>query len=88
MAARETRIDLRATVEAKQTIESAAQFLGTTTSAFVLESAMEKAVLILQRANTIQLDEEESRQFLDVLDNPPEPNEHLIKLLAKHKDIK
>ncbi len=82
---RTARLDIRTTEEAKAAIENAAEYLGTTTSAFVLETVMEKATHILQLAQTIQLNAEEQRRFLSLLENPPEPNEKLKALFEKHR---
>ena len=82
------RLDIRTTEEAKATIDDAAKFLGTTTSAFVLKTVMEKAILILQQAQSIQLNTKEQRRFLELLENPPEPNENLKRLFKKHQKRK
>jgi len=79
------RLDIRTTEEAKVVIENAAKYLGTTTSAFVLETVMEKAIRTLQQAQNIQLNAEKHRRFLSVLENPPEPNKNLKRLFKKHK---
>ena len=85
MSARIARVDIRTTEAAKATLESAADYLGTTTSAFILKSAMEKATLVLQQAQTIQLTAKEQRRFLAALENPPEPNDNLKRLFKKHQ---
>lgn len=85
-ARRATRIDIRATESAKDTIESAAQYVGTTISAFILESAMEKATKVLRQAQTIKLNLQEQDRFMQILENPPEPNEKLKQLVKKHKE--
>ncbi len=79
------RLDVRTTDAAKATIESAANYMGITTSSFILECAVEKATQILQQAQTINLNDNESRKFTEILDNPPEPNLKLKKLFKKHK---
>ncbi len=81
---RDSRLDIRTTDEAKATLEQAARFLGTTTSAFVLASAMEKAVNILQHAQTITLTQEGHQRFMSALDNPPLPNKKLKELFNKY----
>lgn len=47
------RINLRATREAKQTIEQAAAITGTTLSAFMLQHSYEKALELLQKRNVL-----------------------------------
>lgn len=83
---RAARLDIRTTSATKGTLENAALFLGTTVSAFILESAMEKATRVLQDAQTIQLTTSEHERFLHSLDHPKAPNRHLKALFAKHKN--
>lgn len=85
MRTRVARLDIRTTAVAKATIEEAAHYVGTTTSAFILECAVEKATRILQQAKIIRLNESEGRRFLDLLDHPPEPTAPLKQLFQKHQ---
>ncbi len=78
------RLDIRTTEAAKNTLENAAHYFGTTLSAFILECAMEKAVQILKQAQTIRLNNEEKNVFLAALDNSPRPNKKLKTLVKKH----
>lgn len=88
MRARAARLDIRTTDEAKSLIEQAANEMGITTSAFVLEAAVEKAAKILEQREVIHLNEAESRRFWALIENPPEPNEALKRLAADYKDAK
>lgn len=74
------RLDIRTTSNAKSTIETAAQFLGTTLSAFVLESAMQRAVSVLKDAQTINLSNSEHDRLLKIIENSSEPNANLKRL--------
>lgn len=85
MTARVSRLDIRTTLKAKELLENAAHFLGVTTSAFILECAMERAIKILEQSHTIHLNQSESKKFLVLLENPPEPNENLKRLFKKNK---
>lgn len=84
MSTRESRLDIRTTQQTKEAIENAASFLGVTTSAFVLECAMERASKVLEQAQSINLNASKSRRFIDLLENPREPNEHLKRLFKLH----
>ncbi|MCP4475546.1 MAG: DUF1778 domain-containing protein [Gammaproteobacteria bacterium] len=88
MSVRASRLDIRTTKQTKGAIESAANFLGVTTSAFVVECAMERAAKVLEQAQSIHLNASESRHFLDLLENPPEPNENLKQLFKLHGNKK
>ena len=84
MPIRATRLDIRTTSQTKEIIESAANCLGVTTSAFVVECVMDRATKVLKQAQSIRLNESESRRFLDLLENPPAPNENLKRLFKVH----
>lgn len=84
MSARASRLDIRTTEQTKKAIENAAGLLGVTTSAFVLECAMERASRVLEQAQSISLNMAESRRFIDLLENPPKPNEKLKQLFKLH----
>ena len=84
MTARQSRIDIRTTIDAKKLIETAANYMGLTASSFILETVVERASSILNRAQHITLTESQSKLFLELLDNPPEPNQNLKKLFQEH----
>ena len=88
MPTRAARLDIRITPSVKSVIENAANFLGVTTSAFVLKCVLEKATQVMQQAQLITLNAEESQRFLEMLENPPEPNEKLKRLLVTHRKRK
>ena len=84
MSGRMSRLDIRTTEQAKQAIEDAANIIGVTMSSFVLESAIERASLIIESNRKIRLNREESERFFDLIENPPKPGENLRRLFAKH----
>ncbi len=84
MTGRASRLDIRTTQQAKSTIESAAGFLGITTTSFIMECAMDKATKVLEQAQMIQLNESEGRRFIALLGCPPKPNESLRRLFEEH----
>ena len=75
------RINLRATVDAKQLIEQAADAMGTTLSAFVLQSACEAARRVLHEHQLLILSARDREAFLAALAQPPAPTEALRQLL-------
>jgi uncharacterized protein (DUF1778 family) len=88
MSARASRLDIRTTQQAKEAIENAASFLGVTTSSFILECTMERATQVLEQAQSIHLSAFASRRFIDLLENPPAPNENLKRLFKTHENNK
>ncbi len=75
------RINLRATVDAKQLIEQAADAMGTTLSAFVLQSAYEAATRVLHEHQLLILSARDREAFLAAWAQPPAPTEALRQLL-------
>ena len=63
-------------------MQQAADNLGVSLSSFVIQSAVEKARLVNQQANTVKLCDVDRDVFLSLLDSPPAPNDKLVKLLA------
>ena len=51
---------------------------------FVLRNALIAAEAVIEKAERISLDEEQTRFILDLLDNPPKPN---AKLLAAAQSL-
>jgi uncharacterized protein (DUF1778 family) len=45
---------------------------------FMLRNALRAADAVIERAEHIVLSERDTRLWLDLLDNPPEPNDRLI----------
>ena len=45
---------------------------------FVLRNALLAAEAVIEKAERISLDEEQTRFMLDLLDNPPKPNAKLV----------
>lgn len=86
MTTKLSRLDIRTTLAAKNTLEQAANFLGTNTSSFVLQCAMEKALAILQQEQSIELNQREMQNFLTLIDKPAKPNKKLINLFKHHAD--
>lgn len=84
MPAKDARVDIKTTKDAKATLEQAAYVLGTTLSAFMLDCAMPKAREIIKEANLINLTRDESERFIAALQNPPKANEKLKQLFRKH----
>ncbi len=79
---RSERIDLRTNTEVKSIIERAAQLRHTTVSAYLLDSALQKAKEDIRDTETLILNESDRDVFFSALANPPEPNAALRKLLG------
>ncbi|MFO1432228.1 MAG: DUF1778 domain-containing protein [Candidatus Competibacteraceae bacterium] len=75
------RINLRASKEAKDLMQHAADLLGTTLSAFILSQAYEAARRVVADQEILWLSNRDRDRFLTALENPPVPNEALCELL-------
>lgn len=52
-----------------------------------LKTADELEQEILERENHVRLSREEFEQILDLIDNPPKPNEALLRAKAIHRKL-
>jgi uncharacterized protein (DUF1778 family) len=82
-ARRDTTINLRLPEKVKNLIDAAAAALGKTRTEFVIESAKQDAIDVLLDRRLFELDADQWDAFMRALDNPPLPNEHLRKLMAR-----
>lgn len=81
-SSRTERIELRTQPEIKSLIERAAELKHTTITAYLLNSAVEKARSDVEQANTFVLSETDRERFFSALSNPPAPNEALRSLFS------
>lgn len=77
------RINLRTSPEAKALIERAAAIMGSTVSSFMVQNAYEAARRIVADKDTLMLSQQAFDAFVAAGDNPPEPTEALVKLMAQ-----
>ena len=80
---RSERIDIRTDAEVKAVIERAAQLRHITVSAYLLDSALEKAKADLRAIETLKLRDVDRDAFYTALVTPPAPNAALRKLFAE-----
>lgn len=84
MTIKDARLDIKTTRIAKATLEQAANALGTTLSAFLLDTAMTRAREIIAQSQMIHLNSKEAERFVAALKNPPKATEKLKTLFKKH----
>jgi uncharacterized protein (DUF1778 family) len=75
-------INLRASAQIRDLIDRAAALLGQNRTEFMLDSARLRAEDVLLDQRLFFLDENQYRDFLNLLDEPPKPTEELRKLLT------
>ena len=79
---RDAAINLRARPEQRDVIDQAAKLLGKNRSDFMLEAACDRAQSVLLDQVFFRLDAANFRQFVKLLDAPPQPNPGLERLMA------
>jgi uncharacterized protein (DUF1778 family) len=80
---RAENINLRVSRRQKALIDSAADALGRNRSDFMLDVVCREAESVLLDRRYFNLGEEEFRRFCAMLDNPPETNPKLARLLNR-----
>ncbi|MCK5215720.1 MAG: DUF1778 domain-containing protein [Candidatus Omnitrophica bacterium] len=79
---RDINITIRSYVKERDFIDHAAKVAGKNRSDFMLEAAKQKAEDTLLDQRLFLLNKKDMKAFMDVLDNPPEPNEAFKKLMS------
>jgi uncharacterized protein (DUF1778 family) len=82
-AGRTSKLDLRLSAEAKQTLSAAAEVSHRSVSQFVLESALARAEETLMDRRHFVLNAEQWKAFTAALDAPPRDNPALRALFAR-----
>ena len=81
------RLDFKLPSEQKKLIKRASDTVGMSMKDFVLSLAYEKAQEVLERHHAIQMNEAQTRAFVDMLENPQAPNETLKDAFKRHSEV-
>ncbi|HXH69137.1 MAG TPA: DUF1778 domain-containing protein [Pyrinomonadaceae bacterium] len=79
------RLNFRLPPEAKEKIERAAVVSGLTITDFAIHALVNSADEVLERHHMTVLSDRDRDIFLQMLDNPPPPNEALKKAAKRYK---
>lgn len=79
------RIEMRCEQREKELLNRAAALKGMRTTTFIRKHALEQARYVIDQAERIELDKRSYRQVLDLLDNPPAPNDALRRAMHAHR---
>ena len=85
-ALKEERLSIRTAPEIKKLIATAATLSHESITDFVLRHARKAAERVIAESETIMLNNEERDRFMELLDNPPPPNEALKAAMLKHRE--
>lgn len=72
-AARENRIELRATKEEKRLLATAAAYERLDVTSFIMRNVLPAARDVVDRTERIVLSERDTERVLELLENPPKP---------------
>jgi uncharacterized protein (DUF1778 family) len=81
------RISARVPQHAYQTLTQAAEISGATLNQFLLQAALEKAQMIIEKNRTIKLSTQSAKVFFDAIENPPKPKGKLKKAMKIYKEL-
>lgn len=79
------RLNFRLPPEIKERIENAALISGVTVTDFAITALAERSEKVLEKHQTRILSNRDREFFLEMLENPPEPNEALKKAVKEYK---
>ena len=83
---KETRLVARTSTEIQEIIQRAADYSGATLSQFLVESAMERALNVIERTETLHLSMAGADAVFAALENPPKANTKLLKAAQNYRD--
>lgn len=84
---RESRVAARMPQEILDKITEAAGLLGSTLNQFLVSAALDKANAVLERERIINLNFDSARIVLDLIANPPEPNQALKRAMQRRREL-
>ncbi len=83
---KETRLNIRCNVHARELLDKAASFQHVSVSEFVLTNALLSAEKVIQHNESITLAPNDFQAFLAALDTPDPANEALIRAKNRHSE--
>ena len=82
------RLTTRITPHVLDTLQVAADLVGSTLNQFVVQAALERAEKVIESESTIMLTRRESLRLLELLDAPPPRNEKFVQAQARYQRTK
>lgn len=79
------RLEARISAEKKSVLKNAAELSGRTLTDFVINSAYEAAVRVIQEYQQLHLSIKDRDIFVQALLNPPKPSDRLLKAIKNYK---
>jgi len=85
-ATKESRLNIRCDVRARELLDKAATYAHVSVSEFVLSHALASAEQVVQAHEAITLAPEHFKAFLAALDAPAKPNAALERAMKRHAE--
>jgi len=79
------RFEARISADKKSVLKNAAELSGRTLTDFVVQSAYEAAIRVIQEYQQLHLSIKDRDVFMHALLNPPAPSGNLVKAAKKYK---
>lgn len=79
------RFEARISLDKKSILKSAAELCGRTLTDFVMNSAYEAAMRVMQERQQLHLSAKDQDIFIQALLNPPAPSDNLVKAAKMYK---
>jgi len=83
--AKQDRIGARVPHEVYATLCRAAELTGATVNQFLVQSAIKEAQAVIEREDLIRLSLRDWNCLLDLMENPPKPNDKLQAAMAAYQ---
>ena len=83
----EARLSFRIDPELKELIELAAMHTGQTVSSYAISTLVRDARRVIQDQHTTYVSERDWEILMDLMDNPPPPNEALIRAKKSYQRL-
>ena len=83
----EARLSFRVDPAVKALIERAAQYSGETVTSYAISTLVRDARQVVQAHEMTILSDRDRDRFLELLDNPPPPNEALRRAFQRYREV-
>ena len=79
------RVSARIPSNVYDKLTQAAELVGATLNQFLIQSALEKAQIVIEKERVINMKMESAKLFFNLIENPPVPNDKLKNAIQVYK---
>lgn len=88
VTSKQNRIGARIPHDVYTTLCKAAELSGASINQFLVQSALKEAQAVIEREQVIRMSTRDWDWMLDLLDNPPKPNENMQAAMERYQEAK